>query len=65
MSSNGHESYEQLELEGSTSSADPIYVPEKSTGDKIIQTAQRFLPGIDVTFDEENDEIVLRENAVE
>jgi len=54
------EVFEQLELDGTLTSEMVQHAPEVNTLEKIRTTLTRFLPGVEVSYDFENDETVLR-----
>lgn len=54
------EVFEQLGLDGIDISEQIQDAPEEAAVNKIKDTLTHFLPGIEVVYDKENDETVLR-----
>lgn len=54
------EVFEQLELDGIVTSETVKHAPEETTVEKIHTTLTHFLPGVEISYDSENDETVLR-----
>lgn len=59
------EVFEQLGLYD-IDAVEPVQdTPEETVAEKIKATLKHFLPGVEVSYDEENDETVLRQHPVE
>lgn len=54
------EVFEQLELAGIIAPELVKDTPEETVVEQIKATLTHFLPGVEVSYDEENDETVLR-----
>lgn len=54
------ETFEQLELDGVNQSGSLEDSNSQEVPVKITDTLRHFLPGVEVSFDSETDEIVLR-----